>query len=162
MPRRSAVWCAKGGGAASRPTETAAVPRVAGHRATGCSRRSSVDPPTFLRARQIQERLPAGESVRNAVPVADSRLAVLPAQEHDLVVEQAGEIDQPQLRSVDQAAVRVDPLDQPLHLVDQPGGHRTLLQMLSDLRAAGRELGFACGLLDLGADLAKGSEQLLH
>src|SRR5213594_3374038 len=83
--------------------------------------RRSVDPRAFLRAREIQKRLATGEPVRYAVPVADPRLAVLPAQKHNLVVEQAGEIDQSGLRTIDQAPVRVNPLDQPLTLSNRRG-----------------------------------------
>src|SRR5216117_1550174 len=124
--------------------------------------RRSVDPRAFLRAREIQKRLATGEPVRYAVPVADPRLAVLPAQKHNLVVEQAGEIDQSGLRPIDQAPVRVNPLDQPLDLVEQAGGHGALLEVLAELRAAERQLGLAGRLFDLGADLTEGPEQFFH
>src|SRR5206468_12764517 len=102
-----------------------------------------------------------GEPLRDAVPEPDPRLTVLPAQVDDLVIEQAGEIDQTCLRPVDQAADRVNLSDQLLDRLEQAWCDRASLDVFGELGAAQGHSGLTRGLLDLGPDFPESPEQLL-
>src|SRR5204863_9599333 len=80
------------------PTATAR-----GRSARGCRRDR-----TGRRDRLGSQRLPLGEAFVEAVPVFNRRLAVLPAEVHDLPVPQVGKVDEPGVEVLDDAA---EPLD---------------------------------------------------
>src|SRR5262245_35329453 len=92
--------------------------------------RGSVDGESRVAGRAgIEERSSPGEPVGDPVPVGDSSLAVLPAEEDDLRIEKRREIDQSGFRAVHDAAVAVDLPDEIVDLGHERGSDTALLEV---------------------------------
>src|SRR5215831_9789371 len=112
-------------GTSRAPTRTTG--RRAGSRCTSVPKRSSRTPSypgmrSLLQGRRRStsgDRAPPGEAVALAVPERDLGLAELPAEEHELTVELAGEVDEAERDVLQLGAVALDLAHDRFELLDE-------------------------------------------